>query len=91
MPFADCLRGLISGMQGLQHLVPAKPFLLWGEVPANDTENGNSSENHAGLWNELNRIRISTEFTMDKRTYEIEIFGIDRENKGGNHDLRDDQ
>jgi len=38
---------LISRMQRLQHLFPAKPFILWGEVPTHNAKNGDGAKDHA--------------------------------------------
>jgi hypothetical protein len=40
---------LISRMQRLQHLFPAKPFILWGEVPTHNAKNGDGAKDHASL------------------------------------------
>jgi hypothetical protein len=39
----------LGGMERLEHKLSAEPFILWCEVPAGDTENRHSPEDHASL------------------------------------------
>ena len=41
--------GLISCLRCLQHLLPAQPFVVWGEIPTYNTEHGNRTEDYTSL------------------------------------------
>lgn len=67
VPIGDRLRRLIGRTQCLYYLVPAKPLVLWSNVPADGTEYGNSPKDHTGLRDKLNLSKIH-ERQMDVRS-----------------------
>jgi hypothetical protein len=67
---------MIGRMQGLQHLLLAQPFLLWGEIPTHGAENGDRTKNHASL--KIMYRRLIGKVGWYKRTYKIEVVGVRR-------------
>jgi hypothetical protein len=81
---ASLILSMINCLQRLEYLVLPQPLVFMSEVPTQESENGNCTEDHDGL-----RRKVIRRIDQDKgKTHEIECLGAHREFKRRYIDLR---